>query len=66
MMTGDQCRMKAKTALASALLAADPDDAAGFEQIARDWVALGRTADTQDRLQRELIDRLRGRPTPEE
>jgi hypothetical protein len=60
MMTGDQCREKARVAFKAADRSPDPRLAAAFQATGREWLLLGVTADTQDRLQRELIQRLKG------
>jgi hypothetical protein len=38
----------------------DPRLSAAFQETGREWLVLSVTADTQDRLQRELIARLDG------
>ena len=59
MMNGDQCREKARVAFEAGERIVDPRLAAEFQATGRDWLVLSVTADTQDRLQRELIERLR-------
>jgi hypothetical protein len=54
MLSGDQCRERARHALETGGETADPKMVAEYDELARDWVALGRIADTQDRFQRDI------------
>jgi hypothetical protein len=60
MMTGEQCRAKAKAAFDTARAATNPILVAEFEAHAREWLLLAVTADAQAQLERELIGRIEG------
>jgi hypothetical protein len=53
MMSGDECRAKARQSLDLAKLMPSAPLQAEWRTMARDWVRLGRKADYQDRMQCE-------------
>ena len=57
MLNAEECRGKAKDALAFAETSRDPQLKRYWEDMARRWTALAVSAELEDRLQRELLDR---------
>jgi hypothetical protein len=56
MLSGNQCRERARHALETGSKMAEARMVAEYDEIAREWVALGHVADVQDQLQRGLSD----------
>jgi hypothetical protein len=58
MMSAAECRAKAREALTNAERASDPKAKLDWGSTAREWTQLSVTAEVQEVLERELLDRI--------